>query len=44
MTNRPDMVIKNKRKTYILIDVAIAEDRNIKQKEAKKSTIQEFNF
>jgi hypothetical protein len=38
MTNRPDMVIKNtKEKTYLLIDVAIAEDRNIKQKEPKKS-------
>jgi len=37
MTNRPDMIIKNtKEKTYLLIDVAIEEDRNIKQNEPKK--------
>jgi hypothetical protein len=35
--NRPDIIIKNKKeKTCILIDVAIREDRNIKQKEAEE--------
>ena len=37
MTNRPDIIIKNKKeKTYLLIDVVITEDRNIKQNAAEK--------
>jgi hypothetical protein len=37
ITNRPDIIIKNrKEKTYVLIDVAIPADRNIKQKGAEK--------
>jgi len=36
--NRPDIIIKNtKEKTCALIDVAIPADRNVLQKEAKKS-------
>jgi hypothetical protein len=31
MTNRPDLVINNKRKTYMLVDVAIPADRNVTQ-------------
>jgi predicted phage tail protein len=35
--NRPDIIIKNKNeKTCVLIDVAIAVDRNVTQKEAEK--------
>ena len=37
MTNRPDIIIKNKKeKIYLLIDVVIPEDRNIKQNAAEK--------
>jgi hypothetical protein len=37
LTNRPDIVIKNKKgKTCLLIDVAIPSDKNIIQKEAEK--------
>ena len=36
--NRPDIIIKNKKeKTCTLIDVAIPADRNVVQKEAKRS-------
>ena len=37
--NRPDMIIKNKKKkrTWTLIDVAIPADRNVVQKEAERS-------
>ena len=36
MTNRPYIIIKNKKeKTHVLIDVAIPTDRNV-QKEAEK--------
>ena len=35
--NRPDIIIENKKeKTFTLIDVAIAADRNVVQKEAEK--------
>jgi hypothetical protein len=38
MTNRPHIVIKNtKEKTYLLIDLAIPEDRNNKENEEEKS-------
>jgi hypothetical protein len=37
LTNRPDIIIKNKKdKTCLLIDVAIPSDKNIIQKEAEK--------
>ena len=37
-TNRPDIIIKNqKEKTCTLIDVAIPADRNVLQKERKRS-------
>ena len=40
--NRPDTIIKNKRKkTCRLIDVQISADRNVVQKEVK---IQEFGY
>jgi hypothetical protein len=36
-TNRPDIIIKNKKdKTCLLIDVAVPSNKNIKQKEAEK--------
>jgi len=36
--NRPDLIIKNnKEKTCTLIDVAIPADRNVVQKEEKRS-------
>jgi len=34
--NRPDKIIKNKKKTCTLIDVAIPADRNVVQKDAEK--------
>jgi len=34
--NRTDIIIKNKKKTCTLIDVAIPADRNVVQKEAEK--------
>jgi hypothetical protein len=37
MTNRPDILIKNKKeKTCILIDVALPADRNVVQMEVEK--------
>jgi hypothetical protein len=37
MTNRPDIIIKNKKeKTCILINVAIPEDRNVMKEETEK--------
>jgi hypothetical protein len=37
MVNRPDIIVKNRRKKICrLIDVAIAADRNVKQKQALK--------
>jgi len=45
MTNRRHIVIKNtKEKTYILIDVAVPEDRNIKKNEAVKKKLQNKSF
>jgi hypothetical protein len=35
LANRPDIIIKNKDKTCLLIDVAIPSDKNIIQKEAE---------
>jgi hypothetical protein len=37
LANRPDIIIKNKEKTCLLIDVAIPSDRNVIQKEAEKN-------
>jgi hypothetical protein len=34
--NRPDIIIKNKDKTCLLIDVAIPSDKNVIQKEAEQ--------
>jgi hypothetical protein len=36
LANRPDIIVKNKDRTCLLIDVAIPSDRNIIQKEAEK--------
>jgi hypothetical protein len=36
LANRPDIIIKNKDRTCILIDVAIPSDKNVIQKEAEK--------
>jgi hypothetical protein len=36
LANRPDIIIKNKDKTCLLIDVAIPSDKNVIQKEAEK--------
>jgi hypothetical protein len=37
LTNRPDIIVKNKKdKTCLLIDVAIPSDKNVIQKEAEK--------
>jgi hypothetical protein len=36
LENRPDIIIKNKDKTCLLIDVAIPSDKNVIQKEAEK--------
>jgi hypothetical protein len=36
LANRHDIIIKNKDKTCLLIDVAIPSDKNVIQKEAEK--------
>jgi hypothetical protein len=36
LANRPDIIVKNKDKTSLLIDVAIPSDKNTIQKEAEK--------
>jgi hypothetical protein len=36
LANRPDIIVKNKDKTCLLIDVAIPSDKNVIQKEAEK--------
>jgi hypothetical protein len=36
LANRPDIIIKIKDKTCLLIDVAIPSDKNVIQKEAEK--------
>ena len=36
MANRPDIIIKNKEKTCLLINVVTPADRNVIQKEAEK--------
>jgi hypothetical protein len=36
LANRPDIIVKNKDKTYLLINVAIPSDNNVIQKEAEK--------
>jgi hypothetical protein len=36
LANRSDIIVKNKDRTCLLIDVAIPSDRNIIQKEAEK--------
>jgi hypothetical protein len=36
LANRPDIIIKNKDKTCLLVDVAIPSDKNVIQKEAEK--------
>jgi 3-deoxy-D-manno-octulosonic acid (KDO) 8-phosphate synthase len=36
LANRPDIIIKNKDKTCLLIDVAIPSDKNVIQKEVEK--------
>jgi hypothetical protein len=35
LANRPDIIIKNKDRTCLLIDVAIPSDKNVIQKEAE---------
>jgi hypothetical protein len=35
LANRPDIIVKNKDKTCLLIDVAIPSDKNVIQKEAE---------
>jgi hypothetical protein len=43
MAHRPHIIIKNrKEKMCILTDVAIPVDRNVIQKEAKETKIQQF--
>jgi hypothetical protein len=37
MANRPDMTIKKRDKTCILIDVATPAEKNVTQKEAEKN-------
>jgi hypothetical protein len=45
MANRPDIIIKNKKeKICTLINVAIAVDRNVMQKEAEKKLRYESLF
>jgi hypothetical protein len=36
VANRPDVIVKNKDRTCLLIEVAIPSDRNVIQKEAEK--------
>jgi hypothetical protein len=36
LANRSDIIVKNKDKTCLLIDVAIPSDKNVIQKEAEK--------
>jgi len=36
ITNRPDIIIKRKEKTCIVIDVTVPADRNVVLKEAEK--------
>jgi hypothetical protein len=36
LANRPDVIVKNKDTTFLLIDEAIPSDRNVMQKEAEK--------
>jgi hypothetical protein len=36
LANRPDIIVKNKDRIYLLMDVAIPSDRNVIQKEAEK--------
>jgi hypothetical protein len=36
LANRPDIIIKNKDKTCLLIDIAIPSDKNVIQKKAEK--------
>jgi hypothetical protein len=36
LANRPDIIVKNKDKTCLLIDVETPSDKNVIQKEAKK--------
>jgi hypothetical protein len=36
LANRPDIIVKSKDRTCLLIDVAISSDRNVIQKEAGK--------
>jgi hypothetical protein len=36
LANRPDIIVKNKYGTCVLIDGAIQSDRNVIQKEAEK--------
>jgi hypothetical protein len=36
LANRPDIIIKNKDKTCLLIDVAMPSDKNVIQNEAEK--------
>jgi hypothetical protein len=35
LANRPDIIVKNKDKTCLLIDVAIPSDKNVIQKKAE---------
>jgi hypothetical protein len=35
LTNRPDIAVKKKDRTCLLIDIAIPSDRNVIQKEAE---------
>jgi spermidine/putrescine-binding protein len=35
LANRPDIIVKNKDRTRLLIDVAVPSDRNVIQKEAE---------
>jgi hypothetical protein len=36
LTNRPDIIVRNKDRTCLLIDVAVPSDKNVIQKEAEK--------
>jgi hypothetical protein len=36
LANRPDIIVKNKDKTCLLIDAAIPSDKNVIQKKAEK--------
>jgi hypothetical protein len=36
LANRPDIIVKNKDRTCLFIDVTIPSDRNVIQKEAEK--------